>query len=413
MQKLGNMSRLKRLGTAAAFAVLAAGAGMPAVAQNLFAPAVLVNDDVVTGYEIEQRLQFLTLLNAPGATRDAVIETLIDERLRKQAVDAAGLEITPEGLAAGMSEFAARANLEGEEMVSRLEEAGVARESFEDFISIGVTWRDLIAARFGRRLEISEDEIDRALGSTTDSGGIRVLVSEIIIPAPPEQREEVNAVADQIAASASAEEFSEYARRYSATATRDQGGRLPWQQLSNLPPVLRPLLLALAPGEVTAPIAIPDAVALFQLRDIEETGDPVEEYAAIEYATYYLPGGRSQAGLNAASKLRARVDICDDLYGVAKGKPEEILERQSLPPGEIPQDIAIELSKLDPGEVSTALTRSGGETLVFLMLCGRTSVINEEVAREDAAAALRERTINTYAQSLLAQLRADARIVFP
>ena len=47
--------------------------------------------------------------------------------------------------------------------------------------------------------------------------------------------------------------------------------------------------------------------------------------------------------------------------------------RGSLPPADIPQDIAIELSKLDPGEVSTALTRSGGETLVFLMLCARNA----------------------------------------
>ena len=90
-----------------------------------------------------------------------------------------------------------------------------------------------------------------------------------------------------------------------------------------------------------------------------------------------------------------------------------MLERDSKIPSEIPQDFAIELSKLDPGETSTALTRADGQTLVFLMLCGRTAAANQDVAREDVAAALRSARINAYAASFLDQLRADARIVLP
>jgi peptidyl-prolyl cis-trans isomerase SurA len=185
---------------------------------------------------------------------------------------------------------------------------------------------------------------------------------------------------------------------------------LPWQPLSDLPPVLRPLILALAPGEVTDPITIPNAVALFQLRDIQETGAPAEEYAAIEYATYFIPGGRTPAALAQAEQLRAEVDVCDDLYGAAQGQPPEVMERESRAPGDIPSDVAIELSKLDPGESSVALTRANGQTLMFLMLCGRTAVANEEVAREDVAAALRSSRLNAIAESYLEQLRADARI---
>lgn len=394
---------------------LVAGLAMasPLAAQGLFDPVVFVNDDVVTEYEVQQRTAFLRLLNSPGAARDDVINTLVNERLQAQAVAAAGLELTAEGLQNGMNEFAARANLSGEEFMSALTEGGVAEETFRDFVQVGVSWRDLIAARFGARVQISEAEINRALGATGGTSGIRVLVSEIIIPAPPERKAEVDEIALEIAASTSTDEFSNFAREFSATASRDAGGRLPWQELTNLPPVLRPILLSLAPGEVTDPLPIPNAVALFQLRGIEETGIPTREFAAIEYAAYYIPGGRTPAGLAAAEKVRARVDVCDDLYGVAQGQPEEVLERGSKPPAEIPQDIAIELSKLDPGEVSTALTRANGETLVFLMMCGRTAAVNEEVAREDMGNSLRSRRINAYADSLLDQLRADARIVTP
>ncbi len=385
----------------------------PVAAQGLFDPVVLVNDAVVTEYEVNQRITFLRLLNAPGSSRQAVIDTLINERLQAQAIAAVGLELTEEDIEAGIEEFAGRTSLTKDQFVAALADGGVAEESFRDFVEVGIAWRELIGARFGGRVQISEAEIDRALGTAGGTSGVRVLVSEIIIPAPPEQKAEVDELAQQIATSTSIEEFSSYAREFSATASREAGGRLPWQELNNLPPVLRPILLSLAPGDVTDPLSIPNAVALFQLRDIEETGTPTREYAAIEYAAYYIPGGRTPAGLAAAEKVRAQVDVCDDLYGVAQGQPEEVLERGSKPPSEIPQDIAIELSKLDPGEVSTTLTRANGETLVFLMMCGRTSAVNEDVAREDVAGALRSSRINAYAEGFLDQLRADARIVTP
>jgi len=386
--------------------------GAPVAAQGLFSPAVIVNDSVITEFEIEQRQGFLSLLNAPGASRNDVIEALIDERLRAEAVAMVGFELSEEALQAGLDEFAGRVNLSGEEFITVLEENGVAKESFEDFVRVGVAWREYVGARFGPRLEITEAEIDQALGSGSGTSNIRVLVSEIIIPAPDNRRQEVEEIANRIAASSSQEEFSDFARQYSATATRDQGGRLEWQSLSNLPPVLRPLLLGLAPGEVTEPIAIPNAVALFQLRGIQEAGTQAEEFAAIDYAVYYIAGGRSSDGLRAASKVRAEIDTCDDLYGVAQGQPEEMLERGSRPVAEIPTDIALELSKLDPGEVSTALTRSNGETLMFLMLCGRTAVANQDVDRDQVARSLRSQRLNAIADSFLDQLRADSSIVF-
>lgn len=387
--------------------------GTQVTAQGLFSPAVYVNNSVITEFEIEQRQRFLSLLNAPGASRNDVIETLIDERLRAEAVAQVGFELSEEALQAGLEEFAARVNLTSEEFIAGLEESGVAKESFEDFVRVGVEWREYVGARFGSRLEVTEAEIDQALGSGSGTSNIRVLVSEIIIPAPENRRQEVEEIATRIAASSSQEEFSNFAREFSATATRDQGGRLEWQSLSALPPVLRPLLLGLAPGEVTEPIAIPNAIALFQLRDIQEAGTQAEEFAAIDYAVYYIAGGRSSAGLQAANKVRAQVDTCDDLYGLALGQPEEVLERGSRPVAEIPTDIALELSKLDPGEESTALTRNNGETLVFLMLCGRTAVDNQDVERDQVARSLRNQRLNEIADSFLDQIRANSRIVFP
>lgn len=391
--------------------VAALGIGaLPATAQNLFAPVAQVNNTVVTEYEVQQRLRFLQLLNAPDATREAVIEALIDDRLRTAATNAAGLEITEEGMREGMAEFATRANLSAEEFITALAQNGVERETFRDFIANTLTWRELIRARYVRNVSITERDIDAQLGAGSAGSSIRVLVSEIIIPAPPQNAANVNALAERIAQSRTPAEFSNFARQYSATASRGAGGRLPWQNVEDLPPALRGLILGLSPGEVTAPLSIPNAVALFQLRDIQETGKPAQRYASIEYAAYYIPGGRSEATLAQAAQLKNRVDTCDDLYGVAKGQPEDVLDRETKAPAELPNDFAIELSKLDTGEVSTTLTRNNGQTLVFLMMCKRVAEENAEVDRDAVRNALRQEQLQGYSNQLIAQLRADARI---
>ena len=199
---------------------LSAALCVPAMAQNLFKPVAQVNDSVITEFEVGQRVRLLQVLNAPGATRDAALNALIEDRLRILATQAAGLELGAEGLNAALEEFAGRANLSTQEFVGLLGQAGVSQETFRDFVAVNVAWRDLIRARYSNRVQISEDEIDRALSASGESGSIRVLLSEIIMPAPPPRLAEVQARAERIAQSTSIAEFSGFARQYSATATR-------------------------------------------------------------------------------------------------------------------------------------------------------------------------------------------------
>jgi peptidyl-prolyl cis-trans isomerase SurA len=383
----------------------------PAAAQGLFSPAIIVNDQVITGYELQQRAAMLRVMNAPGDPLELAREQLVDDRLRLQAANDAGIRPTTEEVLDGMEEFAGRANLSREEFTKALQAQGVAEETFRDFVRAGLAWRMVVQQRFAGRATVSEAEIDRALSARGGGSNVRVLMSEIIMPMPPQQEEAVRARANRISQLTSTSAFSAEARRHSATATRGAGGRLPWRDLNDLPPVLRPLMLGLKPGEVTDPLPIPNAIALFQLRDIEETGYNAPEIAAIEYAAYYMPGGRSEETLARARVLKGQVDRCDDLYGVAKGQPEEILERGTLSPSELPTDIAYELSKLDAGEVSTALTRADGQTLVFLMLCGRTNKLSEDVDRNQLTVGLRNQRVAALADGYLAQLRADASII--
>mgnify|MGYP006273320505 FL=1 len=401
---------------ALAAAVTAVFAASATAAQGLFSPAIVVNDTVISRFDVEQRTRFLSLLNTPGDAEATAREQLVDESL--QLAEAARLDRLPEAEAveSGMAEFAARGDLTTEEFVALLAEQGIDAATFERFVRAGVAWRGVVRARFGGRARPSEAAVDRAIAGAGATSNLRVLLSEIVLPVPPGQAQAAQAEAERLSEITSVEAFSQAARALSASPSARDGGRLDWQPITRYPPQLRPALLSLAPGEVTDPLPLEGAVALLQLRAIDETAYEAPEVAEIDYATYLIPGGRDAAARAEARRIRTQVDRCDDLYGVAKGEPPERLVRESTPPEALPQDVALELAKLDAGEVSTALTRTGPDgapALMFLMLCQRTPAAVVDTPRDDVARALLNRRLESLAEGYLQQLRANARIVEP
>ena len=384
---------------------------MQLVAQSQFSPAVTVNDRVVTRYEVNQRILMLDLFRTPGDLAEVAREQLIEDRLKEQELARAGLRISEEGMEAAMTEFAGRFNLDVETFLAQIASEGVAPETIRDYVRIQVTWRDYIRGRYRGRVEITEDEIDRALGQAGGSGAqIEVLLSEIIIAAPPDRATQAMDVANQISQLRSTEQFSDAARQVSALPSRDNGGRLGWLPITNYPAPLRGVILALDSGEVTSPIPIENGIALFQMRGVREAAGRAPVYGAIEFASLYLPGGRSDATLSRAQKIIDDTDTCNDLYGVAQRMPEGSLVIEALAPSNIPQAVALELARLDPGESSTNLTSSDGENLRLIMMCGRTPVLEGDVDREAIRNQLAGRRLQGYADALVADLKASASI---
>lgn len=393
-----------------------------APAQGLFDPVVKVNGAAITRYELDQRSKLLTLLRAPGNATALAREQLIEDRLKAEAAAANDVTVDDAATTAGMEEFAARGDLTAEQMIALLGRGGVAEETFRAFVRAGLQWREVTQKRFGSRVSVDDDDLELARETAPSMAGIRVLLSEIIIPYRAENTEQVMNKAQQISELTSTAAFSSEARQFSATQTRDAGGHLPWQPITQLPPVLRPLILDLAPGEVTAPLQLDGAVALFQLRAIEETDAPAPDYNFIEYAAYYIPGGRTPDALGRAAQIDAQTDTCDDLYGIAKGQPPSVLERGTKARSEIPNDVAISLSRLDPGEVSYDVTRADGQTLVLLMMCGRSETKpdtspkaeGEKTAddeKTDLTNQVATRRLESFANGYLEQLRSEARII--
>ena len=375
----------------------------PAFAQDAsFSPRLYVNDRAVSNYEVQQRTLFLTLLRAPGDIEAEAIKGLIEDRLRGAEAKRLGLSLTAEAVTAGLNEFASRANLTGEQFVQALGQAGVAPETFRDFVSAGLIWRDVVRAKYAGTVTISEAEIDRAIARSKQATKARLLLSEIVIPGRDALAIEEKLKREKATATA----FTAAAKRYSKAPSAKDGGALDWLPLANLPAEVRAAVIGLEKGQISDPVRVPGGLAVFYLRDIAQ--DPTEELAPseVKYAQFLVPNDAVSA-----AEVRAKVDVCDDLYGVAKGLPDDRLTVDTQPIGQVPAAIGAELAQLDPGESSTAITR--GPWRVFLMLCSRTPVQDLPAQRDDIRAQLINARLGGLAERYLSELRSDAIIREP
>lgn len=385
----------------AAFLVLITVWTSAASAQSKFDPVVSVNGQAISQFEIDQRLLFLKVLRQPGANKAKAQDDLINDKLKLAAARRQGIDLTAEGLEDAMADFAARANLSLDDFLKALKQGGIEKQTLRDFVRANVLWREVVRGRFGSQGSVSEAEVDRTVAALSSRGGIKVAISEIILPAPPRQLGSVRAKAERLSNIRSIKTFAAEARRHSASASKRQSGRLPPVDLSELPAPLQPIIMSLKPGEVTEPIEVPNAILLFQLRSISETRAKPATVSALEYAEMNVPADRARA-------LAGSVDVCDDLYGLSKRNGWPVI-RTTLAPKEIEQSVALELAKLDANEVSVSLP-SGDNLRKLVMLCGRSFGDNEDVDRDDIRAQLRQRRLGGLADAYLAELRSSAQI---
>ena len=394
----------RRIGLAAL--VLIGSLQSAAQAQGLFDPVISVNRAAITAYELEQREQFLEILQRSSGMAQQARDSLIEDRLKMAAADRAGIKLGGAELLSAMDDFAANANLELEQLLETLAQSGVDEQTYRDFIMVGVTWRELIRARFAARSAPSEAEIDRALASAGAQGGVKVLLTEIVLPAgSAEELNNARQTAERLGRISSTADFSEQARRLSVAQSRVNGGRLEWANLSDLPDGLRPIISGLRPGQITTPLEVPNAVVLFQLRDVAETTVQSPEISTVKYA--HLKGPAD--AVKAATKM---ADTCDDFYGAAKNNPSLTLTIRSESPDQMSQALSLRLMGLDKNEFDDMPAAAAGNHAEIVMLCARVYAALEDVSRGQVADNLRSARISSLADGFLAELRASADIVY-
>ena len=161
----------------AAVAVLAVLVSLCGIASFAWAQAeqsivVLVNDDPITVYDVEQRQRFLavTTQEQPSpALKKKATDMLIEERLQIQQAKKLGITPSEEDVTKVLAGMAKNNNMNPEQLGAALGQMGVNIKTLRDRIRAQVVWQDLIRKKFRRDVSIAETDVDKALGSGADA----------------------------------------------------------------------------------------------------------------------------------------------------------------------------------------------------------------------------------------------------
>ena len=373
-------------------------------AEGIFDTIISVDGAAITNYELEQRILFFSFLNEPGDTLISSRQSLIDDRLKMAAGSKDGFALTPTELENAMLDFAKNSNQSLGGLLNLLNEGGVDAETFRDYVEVGVVWREVVRKRFGSQSQPTESEIDRALAAERAEGDISVLLTEIVLPAGPSQLEESRKIARELAKITSIGSFSEKAKKLSVSSSRDNGGKIPWRNLKDLPNGLRQIIASLRPGQVAKPLEVQNAIVLFQLRDVEELGLKAPEIISMKFAKI--------TGINSVLDLVTKtVNSCDDLYGLVKLDKDVVLEMLTQHPDEIEQATALRLNRLDRHEMSI-FSDSPDSIGNMIMLCERNYTTSADISRSEVAKNIRAARLTNLAEGYLAELRTNATVIF-
>jgi len=184
----------------------------PASAQGLFDPVIIVNDQIITKYELDQRRRLMDALGVRGDLAQQAKDGLIGDRLKVASAAEAGLVTTDEQISKAFEDFAARNGQSLDGVLSMLAGKGVATETLRDFLTTNLVWQTLMRQRYAGSVGVSESEIDAALSATSENTNLQILVSEIVLPLIEGQEEEIRKLAADIAKIRSFDEFSDAAR---------------------------------------------------------------------------------------------------------------------------------------------------------------------------------------------------------
>jgi peptidyl-prolyl cis-trans isomerase SurA len=288
---------VKFLATAAAAACLISSLAMPktAAAQVPAAPAAptvnflsegvaaIVNDSIISTYDLRQRMLLLIITSGIQPTADTLgqieresLRTLVDEALEMQELRRVEKEqkfsiiAKDDDIDRQIGRMAQENRATAQQLVASLKASGVNPETLRAQIRAEISWQRWINGRYGSRLRIGDDQVEAALARLNAAAAKpQYLMSEILIEATrvggiDNALRGANQLIGQLQQGAP---FGSVARQFSSAATSATGGDTGWVNVEELQPAVQQALEQLRPGQLSQPIPVTDGVYILLLRD--------------------------------------------------------------------------------------------------------------------------------------------------
>jgi len=383
------MTTVRRSGIAAILgAALVAGlaAPLPAGAQEVQRIAAVVNDQVISVFDLAQRLDLVIrssgLPDSPDQRRrmaPQVMRGLIDETLQMQEATRLSISVSQSDIDAAIAQIENNNKLPKGGFKAFVAQQGVSVDTVLAQVRPSIAWQKLIARRVVPTIDIGEEDIDGVLERIKGrAGSTESRLAEIVLPIDdPGQSQDVIDLArrlvTQIRGGAA---FAPVARQFSRTASAATGGDIGWVAEGQLAPADAAAVGKLRPGETAEPIVEPDAVRILYLieRRTGSASGGADTQLTLRQLGLPLPPNATKADTDAQISLAAQIGAtakdCPDFARLAaeqgSPQPEAPLEVRA---GDLADHLRAVVQGVPAGKAAPPVVVPGSVQLI--MVCGR------------------------------------------
>jgi peptidyl-prolyl cis-trans isomerase SurA len=399
--------------------------------------AAIVNDSVISDYDLRQRMALFIATSGMRPSEDAlkqirgqVLAELETERMELLEAQKANVSVSAADVDKAIDDIVKGNHLSMDQLKSVLSQGGVDMATLRAQISVQIAWSKLVQDQLGDRVHITPEDVSAELERIKQGANKpRYLVSEIFKSVDsPEQDvrvfKDMTDLDNQIQLGAP---FSAVARQFSQNPTAAQGGDLGWVEDGQIPNEIASRLKDMVVGDVSPPIRASGGYFIVQLRDKQAPAGTKIPVAAQQSATplgtlplvrVLLPIGPkpakdlAQRAMEAAGVVRSHIRDCQHAHDVVSKVPAAVYQNLgTMRLSDLSANMQAEIAKTPAGETTEPFASPAGVELI--VRCDKPVLKETAIiipTRDQVEQQLYEQQMTVLARRYLRDLRREADV---
>lgn len=293
---------MKTISTLVFGAMILAGFNAPVHAETSNRVVAIVNDDVITLYELNQKIEEMTGRKSEDIramdeeqfleTRRQILELMINDKIAQEKIAELGIEVAQDQIDTAIEEIKRASHLTQEDLLENLKSEGIPYDKYRETVKNQLERIRLINYEVKSKILIREEQILQYYQDHKDRYRVEpeLHIAGIFLrsgnPKKAAESKELNKKAEELLARLrDGEDFGSLAKEFSQGPGADEGGDLGNFKMKEIDPDLLKEMEGLPEGGIAGPIYRGNTIQIIKLikrekggvKSLEEVRDSIYE----------------------------------------------------------------------------------------------------------------------------------------
>ncbi|MAP24568.1 MAG: hypothetical protein CMM87_03440 [Rickettsiales bacterium] len=342
--------------------------------------AAVVNKTIITTKDLDDRLKLILMsvpqqpdANQMEALKRKALKQMIDEQLQLEETALYEIFAQEDEINRQLQFIEKQNNLQPGELLKKLEENQIPKESLMRQLRAGIAWQKLVGY-LASSVELSDQEIDQMARLKQNPNRVRYLLAEIVLPyeSSIESVAIENKAQEIVTLLQSGQSFGQLANDFSQNPSALRGGDIDWVEEEQLPAEIRSVVKQTPIGAVTQPIHYDGAVHLILVRAKQSPEDARQKLSVRQMEVPFplmMSSQQKEEEIQKLESILANVKSCKAFEKAAEKIEGAVLHyHQNINPEQLSGGLDKVLTDLEVGVVSPALPIEE-RSVLFFMVC--------------------------------------------